>query len=248
MSDDTRYETHESYGMMRFSRTSGHAETLFGSSIQHSELINLSISPGSVKRDLNNDWYHADGASHIEVEMSHSQFSEAITSMNMGSGVPVTIKRLNGKRVANPTFTNKRLQFAKEFETQMKDLKNAMTEFTENAKDVLTNKKTLSKADRADILRGIERLHNEIALNIPFIAEQYNEQLDKTTQEAKGEIEAFTASKLNQLGLTKLSELQDERRLAIESESDTGKQKGIVFYDNQDEPTPDNENEQHNDK
>lgn len=200
-------ETHESYGMLSFSRVSGGDSTLFGSSIQHRETIQLTIGEAEIKRSLNNDWYYRKNE-QIVIEMSHSQFSEAITSMNMGSGVPVTIKRWAGKRMAEPPFVNKRIQFEKEFEQKMRDLEQSLRTNTAEAEDLLLNKKTISKADREKILGDLRRIQTEIAANIPFITSQYNEQLDKTTNEAKGEIEAFTLNKVNQLGLNSLQELQ----------------------------------------
>ena len=76
--------------MLSFHRTrSSHASALFGSSIKHKDTIRLEISHGELERGLNHDWYHANKCI-VECEMSQSQFAEAITSMNMGDGVPVT--------------------------------------------------------------------------------------------------------------------------------------------------------------
>lgn len=205
--DRTPKETHESYGMLSFSRVSGGDSTLFGSSIQHRETIQLTIGEADIERSLNNDWYYRKN-DKIVVEMSHSQFSEAITSMNMGSGVPVTIKRMDGKRMKEPPFINKRIQFEQEFEQKMRDLEKSLRTNTAEAEELLLHKKTISKADREKILGDLRRIQQEIAANIPFITSQYNEQLDKTTREAKGEIEAFTLNKVNQLGLNSLKELQ----------------------------------------
>lgn len=140
--------------------------------------------------------------------MSQSQFAEAITSLNMGSGVPVTVRRLNGKGMEEPQFTNKRIQFEKEFEAKMLYLERKLSKLTEGAEDVLKNKKSITKGDREVILKQLYSLKQEIAANIPYIASTYNEQLDKTTQEVKAEMEAFTINKLNQLGLDKLQELK----------------------------------------
>lgn len=218
-------ETHESYGMMSFSRISGGASHLFGSSIPHTETIQLTIGQAELERGLSTDWYYRKN-DHIVVEMSHAQFSEAITSMNMGSGVPVTIKRLNGKRVAKTGFTNKRIQFEKEFEERMQELQKSMEHLTAHAEDILHNKKAVSKADRNEILNGINKLKVELSSNIPFMSNMYNEQMDKTTQEAKAEVEAFTLNKVNQLGLASLEEL---KRLTQTTRTDN--QKEIETHD-----------------
>lgn len=201
--DDTQKESHESYGMLRIGRSTGHNTVLFGSSIPHHHTITLSIHPGEVVRNLNHDQYHGKHLPFIEVEMSQAQYAEAITSMNMGSGVPVTVRHFNGKDMEKPTFTNKRVQFEQEFKKSMQDLEKRLSRLTEDAEDVLMNKKSLNKNDRNTILNELNALKRELASNIPFMASSYNEQMDKTAQETKAEVEAFTINKLNQLGLEK---------------------------------------------
>lgn len=84
-------KTHPAYGMLSFSRRTGGKQSLFGSSIEHKDVIAMTLRHGEVDRQLNRDWYH--GTEVIaEVEMSYAQFAEAITSMNIGTGVPVTIR------------------------------------------------------------------------------------------------------------------------------------------------------------
>jgi len=202
-------EKHESYGMLSIGRTTcSHDQILFGSSIPHRNTIRLTIAPGAIRRDLSTDWYYAEGREYIEVEMSQSQFAEAITSLNIGSGVPVTVRYVNGQKVASPDFTNKRLQFDEEFRHKMNGLSASLKQLTTDAEAILRDKKTINKGDRELILKQLERLHMEISSNIPFVASSFTEQLDKTTIETKGEIEAFTLNKIHQLGLNKLDELQ----------------------------------------
>lgn len=210
MNKENTIETHESFGMLNFSRvSSGKPTHLFGSSIPHNETIRLKISPGMVERNLHSDWYMAgNGHPFIEVEMSHSQFSESITSMNMGSGIPVTIRRINGKGVAEQEFVNKRIQFEEEFSSTLKDMKNKMNELVINAEEILTNKKSITKGDKEVILNEITSLKSSLSSTLPFIFSLFNEQMDKTVMESKAEVEAFTTGKINSLGLEKLEDLK----------------------------------------
>ena len=85
--------SHPSYGMMCFSRITGGDPHLFGTSIKHNDKISLVLRTAEYDRSLNQNWYY--GKKELfEVEMSYTQFVELITHMNMGSGVPVTIKRI----------------------------------------------------------------------------------------------------------------------------------------------------------
>lgn len=87
-------ETHPSYAQLQISRvTSGKRVPLYGTSNQCRETIRISISKSELNRDLNRSW-HFPKEELIEVEMSPSQFAEAITSLNLGGGTTVTIKRM----------------------------------------------------------------------------------------------------------------------------------------------------------
>jgi paraquat-inducible protein B len=167
----------------------------------------MTVKSGSIERSLNRDWYMGH-KTYLEVEMSYSQFAEAITAMNIGDGVPVTLRYLNGERISNPEFTNKRLQFENEIQERINTLNNTLKKLTEDAEDILTNKKSLNKSDRESIISQIKMLRQEVNSNIPFVMTSFNEQMDKTVSEAKGEIEAFTQNKLHSLGLEKLEDLK----------------------------------------
>lgn len=117
MIDDFKKEKHESYGQIsiRRSQVGGTGVNLCGSSIKHNNVIALSISPSVKDRGLNKDWFHTEGIPYIEVEMSYSQFAEAITSLNVGEGVPCTVAQINGKTIEYCPEDNKRQQFENEF-------------------------------------------------------------------------------------------------------------------------------------
>ena len=211
MVDETT-EKHESYGMIEMSRTtSSRGENLFGSSIKHQNTIRVRISPAEVDRHLNQDWFHNLGHPYIEVEMSQSQFAEAITSMNT-TGTPCTIRRLNGKGIADCPQVSKRQIFEEEFTKDMENLAKKLETLTKESKEILS-KKSITKGDRETILSQINMLNQEIRSNIPFIGSQFNEQMDKTIAESKGEVEAFVLNKIHSLGLEKLKELQDDKKI-----------------------------------
>jgi len=58
-------------------------------------------------------------------------------------------------------------------------------------------KKSFTRKNKEEILEKIHHLSMEINGNREFIYKQFNEQMDKTTLEAKGEIEAFMQNKIN---------------------------------------------------
>jgi len=86
---------------------------------------------------------------------------------------------------------------------------------TEQAEALLSEKKPPTKADKETILKGIKMLRQEIESNVPFIQQSFNEQMDKTVLEAKGEVEGFVMHKVISTGL---EGLQKEFKLIGESE------------------------------
>lgn len=200
---------HPSFGMLSFSRAHGGHSNLFGSSIQHRDTIHMVLKEGTVSRDLNEDWYFG-GPEIVEVEMSQSQFAELITSMNMDSGVPCTIKFIKGKgRIPEPDFINKREQITNEFKERMDDKKASANKIYEEIKTLLDTKKSIGKGDRAAILRKIHSITNGLSSESNFMFRQFQEQMDKTITQAKGEIEAFAQNRINTIAQQAIAEQKD---------------------------------------
>lgn len=213
---ENEYMKHPSYGLLRFSRMSGGITNLFGSSIQHKDTIKLCISECDIKRDLSTDWYHDNGRI-IEVEMSYSQFAEAITSMNMGNGVPVTIRWIRGEgRIESCPFTDKKQQFEEEFKQRLNKANETANQLILNVEKLFTDKKTLTKKDKDEIIKALTKIYQSINNNTEFVYSMFNEQMDKTTTEAKGEIEAFMQNKINSIAQASLVE-QREQFLSLEN-------------------------------
>lgn len=200
--NEFKIENHESYAQLGISRSSSNRDvSLYGSSIKHHNTITIRIHPSEKQRGLNSDWFHAKNVPYIEVEMSNTQFAETITSLNMGDGVPCTLRYLNGKKIENCPDENKRIQFENEFAEQMKNINNKLNNLTKRTEEILIDKKVPTKGDKEEILSAIKMLKQEVKSNIPYIGSCFNEQMDKTVLEAKGEVEAFVNNKVNSLGI-----------------------------------------------
>ena len=53
-------------------------------------------------------------------------------------------------------------------------------------------------------------LKSDIGSNIEFIADQFNEQMEETVMEAKGEIESFCQNKINSIASGSLVEHRED--------------------------------------
>lgn len=187
---------HPSYGMLSFHRVTGAATPLFGSSIQHRDTIRLTLKEGEVKRSLNKDWYFG-GKQLFEVEMSLSQFAELITSLNMGDGIPVTILSTEAqKRIEPCPFESKTELHQREFQEHLRKTYEKSRVLLRQVKERFSTKKALTKKEKEEILNILDTLSYDIGSNVDFQVKQFQEQMEKTVQEAKGEIESFYQNRM----------------------------------------------------
>lgn len=191
--------SHPSYGTLLFNRSysGGKNTSLFGSSIRHKNTITMELYHADITRGTSKDWIRGNDLV-ARVEMSYSQFTEAITSFGIGTGVPVTIRYTEKDgEIPKCGFTNKKEQFANEFKDMRRKASYDSQKLIKEVSELFSTKKTLTKADREAILEILNRLDAEIGRNTDYIAEQFNEQMDKTIMEAKGEIESFMQNKIH---------------------------------------------------
>lgn len=197
--EDQIREEHPSYGQLSIGRTTGGNPNLYGSSIKHTNKISIEIRHSEKIRDLHRTWYFPRDCI-VRIEMSPTQFADALTSMNT-SGVPVTIVRLSGHDfIPECPETHTRQIFEKEFKERAKQVVDDMAVDFKTIKEMLAAGSPKVAARKA-IIQMLDRIQTEIGSNIPFIQESFNEAVDKTVNEAKGEIEAFMESKVRSLGL-----------------------------------------------
>lgn len=202
---------HPSYGTLLFNRASGSGKTtLFGSSIGHSDTITMELYHADITRGLNQDWIHGNNLV-ASVEMSYSQFAEAITSFGCGTGVPVTIRYTEKDgRIPKCDFVSKREQFTNEFKTKREEVTKESQQLLQDVADLFAQKGAITKADREAVISKLNKLSTDLGSNMDFIADQFNEQVDKTVMEAKGEIESFYQNKINSLASAALQEHGNE--------------------------------------
>lgn len=200
-------ETHPAYGLVGFTRLfSSGKNPLFGSSIEHSSSVRLTIKRASVSRDLNSDHFFDEGTL-IEVEMSQAQFAEAITSMNVGDGTPCTIRFVAGEgRIPDIENKNTREEFSSEFTSHVENNCLSAKKLFSEMQELFETKKSIGKGDKEELLKKFSHLIMEMDNNSKFISDQFDRQMDKTVNEAKAEVEAFVQNKLNSIALQTLAQ------------------------------------------
>lgn len=206
--------THPAYGTLLFNRAQcggcGEGRSLFGSSIKHHNVITMTLYHADTTRGFNRDWTHGNSLI-LEAEMSYSQFAEAITSFGMGTGVPVTLTYTEKDgNLPQCDFVSKREQFTKEFSNTIGKAYEDSKSLIGDLENLFGQKKSFTKADKEEILRKLNQISANIGSNAKFIADQFNEQMDKTVREAKGEVEAFCQNKITSIANAAIAEKREE--------------------------------------
>lgn len=207
-------ETHPSYGMLEINRISCNRNVpLFGSSIVHNNMIELVIREAEVDRKYHKEYYLG-RKKLISINMSYSQFMQAIISANT-SGTPVTIKNFDGKDIEQKSILDsKKDLFEKEFQESIDKIFDNSVKTVKMASDFLEQTKPLTKTQKEELYNLLYKINQDLKENLKFILKSFKEQMDITITESHGEIEAFFDMKIKSLGIesfqNKLIELKEE--------------------------------------
>ena len=202
MNEENKRIQHPSFGVITVTRATCNApQPLFGSSITHHNMIRLELHTASVERHLSTDWISKE-RKLFEVEMSQNQWAEFVSSIGNGGGTPCTIRWDSNGSVADCPFNAKREEFYAEFKAVTEKASQDVLDAIAAAQELL-DKKSVTKSDRLELTRYLTNIKNGLKHTIPFIEKQFEEQVERTTTEAKAEIEAHiiarTASVVNRL-------------------------------------------------
>jgi len=193
-------KTHESFGIVGWSRVSGTSNDLFGSTLSHDNTVRITISEGVLYRDLNRDWFGTEGAI-VEIELSPIQFSEFLTTPNQGVGIPCTIRYLQGKgSIKGVPIESKRMEAEKEFKQSCLQIGKEFNVLEDHVKNL-----NIGKGVKEGIMGRIYEVSRIVRDYIPFMQSSFNEQVDKSVIEAKHSVEAYVEGKIRQVGLENIN-------------------------------------------
>ena len=168
---------------------------MFGSALPNQgTFVRLRLTRATRRHDLGRDWYHGDSQTMYEVDLSSAQFAELLTSMNVGSGVPCTIRFAEGSRMEDPPDE---LLEAEQVRTDFRGKTEAVAKRLDDMKkkvDEILAKKSVTQADRKEVADMTMMIVQEVRSNLPFWLSQFNEATQKITTAAKAEVDAFMTS------------------------------------------------------
>ena len=211
--DDTTIYSHESFGMIQIHNTTcGSGAKLFGSSLKHRHYITLSVTRATKRRHLSSDWYMPESRDLIEIDMSMTQFAEALTSLNT-SGTPVTITEFNGEQIEECPDENTLETFRKEMEEKVSGDRQTIKQLIHDAERVLKRPGGITKAEKDALLSLLNSIANSLS-NSMFTMKQFEEHVGNVLVEAKSEFNTHVSRIIEQKGIESIK----KETLEIEGE------------------------------
>lgn len=199
-------EEHPAFGQVSFSRRQGHPGKLYGSSLDnHQTFITLEVKRSELEHHLSRDWYFSRDLL-IEVDLSAAQFAELLTTMNVGSGVPCTLRYVRGEGAIPEIPQDKKTEAERIEESFNADLKDKVESFKDIEQRIgqILEKKSIGKQDRADIKSMVYQARRFFVDAAPFAVKSMVEAKEKVVTSAKAEIEAFMMHIVTKTGLKAL--------------------------------------------
>ena len=222
---------HPSYGLVSFSRLScgGGREKLFCSSIlHHFTTVKLTIHEAELTHDLCYDSVFPN-KQIVEVELSAAQFAELLTTMNMGSGVPCTIRWREGVGQVEPPPDDE-IEIDRVHESFKANMAERIEWLLGKRRELgeILKKKAIGKQDRVEIEHIIEGVIAEFRSSAPFAVDEFSEATEKIVTAAKAEVDSFVTQVVQKTGLEQLqamkgSEVIDMKALPYGAEGDDQK-------------------------
>lgn len=202
-------QTHPAYALVSLQRKTGGNRTLFGSSLpDHHQSIVLRVHRATIEHSQHRNWYSwASMSPIIEVEMSPAQFAELITSVNMGEGVPATLRSLQGEDTPPLPETDaiEAEKVRKSFVEKLSVFEKRLGKKIKEAVSLLEGSAPIKVADRKNLISMLQGVKQEVSSNMPFAVESFQEAAAKVTSAAKAEIDAFWTSTVTKMGLDALN-------------------------------------------
>ena len=195
---------HESFGMAKISHITGNSKT-FGSEIESSSMIELTISGCEVTQDLGQNWYHPNKCI-AKVRFSAVQFAEFITNPN-GMGTPCTVGQTDQLgRIKQKHIDTQTEHVESKIKQTVEQLHKNVGTLQKDIDAVLNKKGVFKKEDKDDIRKLLNNSIRLINDQLPFYEKCMEENIDILKSEARADINTHIQHSINATGLAVLQD------------------------------------------
>lgn len=192
-------ERHPAFGTAVVTRGAGTPQPLFQSDVQHSHTITLSIHRAQRRRDLNSDWVHPT-EQIVEIEMSPAQWGALVSSVGVGSGVPVTIRATETDRmVADLPYQPRIAENLNEVSGTVEKLLSTIRDRYDALAEAIDQKKGAAAIREAR--RGLDSAINNGPANAEYAVSTLQKAAEKVVAEARADVEAHILATAQATGI-----------------------------------------------
>lgn len=191
--------SHPAFAVMKASRYHGGNQQMYGSPLLHGGGISVSVefSDEHISFSHSNYWPKhncAGGPTIVELRMSEAQWAAFISTLNVGSGVPVTldyartgpVERL--PYIDGASFEEKR---AAEIRAKVEEQNKGMTAALKRFDELLDGGGSIKKSDLKELRGMLRQCGDHLASNTEFAANMLTEHQEKLVEAAKAEVSAM---------------------------------------------------------
>lgn len=196
---------HPAFGQVEIHRVETNARLgMYGANSQlHPTYLMFRVFHSQRSHNFGSDYFFSKNPPIVEFHMTPLQFSDLLTQMNYGSGVPCTLRTINGEGVPRIPITDKT-----EIERVRQSFVDSVRDLTDKMKlDAMINEieeilsgKTIKKADKKRILDLVSKIRTEVSSNLPFLLRSFISSAEKVQGEVKKEISSFVTLVSNHFG------------------------------------------------
>ena len=207
---------HPSHGMVSLARGSGNCR-LFGSHMEkHSTFITLRVKRAETQFRHGQRFIHAHGMV-CEVVLSSAQFAELITNMNVGDGVPCTLRwtQKDGIIEEPPAEVSAQSIIREDFAAGIGGLAGRLREARAAALAALDK---VPEKTRKAVMAGFDAALRETVDAAPFAVEQFQRATKAAETAVRAEMDAMVAHVATRLGLAALQDVDVTRNLLSKDE------------------------------
>lgn len=189
--------SHPAFGSISARRVQGSAQ-LFDSELHHQHYVTVSIGRAKIYRDGTQDRAMGEMRDMIEVAMSEAQWATFISSMNVGIGVPCTLRRLDNvgvPQIPRPKEPTRR-RFERALDATMTKIRDNLVKMSDGIDGAITKTKATA------LKQGLINAADQLTDNAGFVAEMFIEHMENVTEKAKIEINAYVTATVHTAGLS----------------------------------------------
>jgi hypothetical protein len=198
-------EKHTHKGQLYVGRVSrGGAVPMYGSKIEHSTTIQIQLSTSREERKYGKEYYYG-GERLVEIELTQAQFAEFVSSFNVGSGVPCTIRNINGQECDEPEKPDPINRIQKDIDNADSCYLERIDKISELLSTNEQNKKGLNLTETREILHEMKIIKLGLESDRKFYQRQARVEVDNMIVEAKATLEAHLTNRLTDLGAQALA-------------------------------------------